>query len=180
MKQSDPLQLQEEGSLEPPGPIGRLTRLTLGLACLYGLYELILYHQNIIQTPVSVLPNLVIMVFAAVFITNYVVNIGLGRSWGRWPSYVLVGASVLLATVAWLTFGTPDHPMFGAVLWAWLVYFFAHLGMSFVLAAVLATPGCEMRSIPQLFGKITGRRVAEHHCPAAFIAKIDNWESKRA
>ncbi|MFQ5549276.1 MAG: hypothetical protein ACE5FV_13355, partial [Woeseia sp.] len=125
MKQSDPLELVGQGTLQPPGPIGRLTRLALGLACLYALYELILYHQSIIRTPVSVLPNLAVMVFAAVFITNYVVNIGLGRSWGRWPVYMLVGASVLAAGIAWLTFGTPDHPLFGAVLWAWLVWFFA-------------------------------------------------------
>ena len=72
-----------------------------------------------------------------------------------------------------------DHPLFGAALWAWLVYFFAHLGVSFILSAIIATPGCEMRAIPHLFGKISGRAVAEHHCPASFITGIDAWESKR-
>lgn len=179
MKQSDPLELVEGGTLAPPGPIGRLIRLILGLACLYALYELILYRQSIIQTPVSVLPNIVIMVAATVLIINYVVNIGFGKSWGRWPSYIAIGSTLILAAIAWLAFGTPDHALPGSVLWVWMVYFFAHLGVSFVLSATLATPGCEMRAIPELIGRISGRAAAEHHCPAAFITRIDAWERKR-
>jgi hypothetical protein len=179
VKQSDPLQLVNEGTLEPPGPVGRLVRMSLGFACFYALYVLVLHIQSIIQTPVSVLPNIALLVFAAIIIINYVINIGFGKSWGRWPSYFSIGAALLLALIGWLVFGTADHPLFGAALWAWLMYFFAHLGVSFVLSAIIATPGCEMRAIPHLFGKISGRAVAEHHCPASFITKIDAWESKR-
>jgi len=179
VKQSDPLQLVDEGTLRRPGPVGRLARLALGIACFYALYVLVLHIQNIIQTPVSVLPNIAVLVFAAIFIINYVVNIGFSKSWGRWPSYLSFGAALLLAVIAWLAFGTADHPLFGAALWAWLFYFFSHLGVSFVLSAIIATPGCEMRAIPHLFGKISGRAVAEHNCPASFIAEIDAWESKR-
>jgi hypothetical protein len=164
MKQSDPLQMVNEGTLNPPGPLGRLVRLSMGLACFYALYVLVLHIQSIIQTPVSVLPNIAILVSAAIFIINYVINIGFGKSWGRWPSYFSLGAALLLAVMAWLAFGTPDHPLFGAAL---------------CLSAIIATPGCEMRAIPHLFGKIYGRAVAEHHCPASFITKIDVWESKR-
>jgi len=81
--------------------------------------------------------------------------------------------------MAWLAFGTPDHPLFGAALWAWSVCFFSHLGVSFTLPAIIATPGCEMRAIPQILGRISGRAIAEHHCPASSITKIDAWESKR-
>ncbi len=179
MKQSDLLDLVDEGTLKPPDPVGRLVRMSLGFACFYALYVLVLHIQSIIQTPVSVLPNIAVLVFAAIIIINYVVNIGFGKSWGRWPSYFSIGAALLLAAMSWLAFGTADHPLFGAGLWAWLVYFFAHLGVSFILSAIIATPGCEMRAIPHLFGKISGRTVAEHHCPASFITKIDAWESKR-
>ena len=79
------------------------------------------------------------MVFAAIIIINYVVNIGFGKSWGRWPSYFSIGAALLLAVMAWLAFGTPDHPLFGAALWAWLVYFYAHLGVSFILSAIIVS-----------------------------------------
>jgi len=180
VKQSDPLQLVEEGSLERPGPVGRIVRLALGIACLYAIYELLLYRQVIINTPVSVLPNIALLVFLAILIINYVVNIGLGRSWRRWPSYVSVTTLLVLAGASWLLFGTPDHALLGLVFWVWLLYFFSHLGLSFVLSAIIATPGCEMRSIPQLLGQISGRPAQEHHCPASFITKIDAWEKRTA
>ncbi len=179
MKQSDALELVKEGSLDRPGPVGRLVRLTLGIVCMYALYTLLLYWQTIIQAPISVLPDIAVMVFATIFIINYVVNIGFGKSWGRWPSYLAVGSSLLLAAIAWLLFGTPDHALPGTVMWAWMAYFFAHLGLSFVLSAIIATPGCEMRAIPELIGRMSGRSAAEHHCPASFITNIDAWESKR-
>ncbi len=179
MKQSDPLQLVEQGSLERPGPIGRLVRLALGLACAYALHELVLYRVSIISTPVSVLPNFSVMVLAAILIINYVVNIGFGRSFGRWPSYISIAAALLLAALSWVAFGTPDHPVLGTALWIWLGYFYLHLGVSFVLAAAIATPGCEMRAIPELVGRIMARETAEHHCPASFITRIDAWERGR-
>jgi len=178
MKQSDPLQLVEEGSLERPGPVGRIVRLALAILCSYALYELIVYRASIIATPVSSLANFTVMVLAALFIINYVVNIGFGKSFGRWPSYISVSVMLVFAAMSWLAFGTADHPMLGVVLWLWLVYFYLHLGASFVLAAVIATPGCEMRSIPELVGRLTGRTVEEHHCPASFITSIDAWENR--
>lgn len=180
MKQSDPLQLVQRGSLERPGPIGRMVRLALGIVCTYVLYDVIRYREDIIATPVSLLPNLTVMVLAAILIVNYVVNIGFGRSFGRWPSYVSIGVLLFFAVNAWLAFGTPDHPLPGTVLWIWLVYFYSHLGASFVLAAIIATPGCEMRSIPELIGRVTGRAVEEHHCPASLITKVDAWEKRAA
>ena len=178
MKQSDPLQLVEQGSLDRPGPIGRVVRLALGILCSYALYVLIVYRATIIATPVSALASLTVMVLAALFIINYVVNIGFGKSFGRWPIYISIAVMLLVATMSWLAFGTPDHPMLGAVFWLWLVYFYSHLGVSFVLAAAIATPGCEMRAIPELIGRLTGRRTEEHHCPASFITRIDAWEKK--
>jgi len=179
MKQSDPLLLVDEGSLERPGPVGRIVRFALGILCLYAIYELLLHHEAIIETPMSAIPNISFLVFVALLIINYVVNIGFGKSWGRIPSYLSIAVMLILAGVSWLTFGTLDHALLGAVLWGWLFYFYAHLGSSFVLAAIIATPGCEMRSIPELIGQITGQAALEHYCPASLITKIDAWERER-
>ncbi len=177
MKQSDPLELEDPGLLKRPRSIGRLLRLLLGSACLYGLYYLLVYREAVITTPVSKLPNLVVLAAVAFWIVNYVVNIGFGKSWGRWPSYVSAIVMMTSATIGWMITGTPDNSILGAYLWLWLVYFYSHLGLSFVLAALIATPGCEMRSIPQLLGRLSGRKVQEHSCPASLITKIDLWES---
>lgn len=178
MKQSDPLQLVKAGSLIPPGPIGRTVRLALGIVCLYALYQLIIFRWNIITTPVTVLPNLAVMTLAALCIINYVVNIGFGKNWGRLPGYVSVATMLILAGAGWLIFGSPDHPTLGIAYWFWLAYFYTHLGISFMVSAAIATPGCEMRAIPELIGKITGKSSFEHHCPVAFITKIDEWEQR--
>ncbi len=84
----------------------------------------------------------------------------------------------IIALVSWIVLGTADHWVLGIVFWSWLFYFYMHLGTSFLLASVLATPGCEMRAIPELFGKLSGNPTDEHHCPAAFITRLDEWEAR--
>lgn len=71
------------------------------------------------------------------------------------------------------------QPIFGIPLVLWLGYFYTHLGLSFVLAAFIGTPGCEIRSMPEFLGRISGKPSEEHYCPAGFITAIDEWELNR-
>jgi hypothetical protein len=180
MKQSDSLDLAAPGSLERPGIIGRLVRLALGVLCLYGLQEIITYRAELIETPVSSLPNFALLIALCVCIINYVVNIGFSREWGRLPLYLSLGIFGLTAGASLIIEGSADTGILGISLFAWLFYFYAHLGISFVVASLLATPGCEMRAIPDLVGRASGQGAQEHHCPAAFITKIDEWEQRRS
>ena len=179
MKQSDPLELVVPGTLVRPGPVGRLTRLGLGAFCLYAVGNIVLDAEAIVARPFSSLDNLIVLIVFALFAFNYVVNIGYSKSWGRRPLVVSLVVLGLSASVAFLVSGTPDGPIFGVPLTLWLGYFYAHLGIAFVLAALIATPGCEMRSIPEVFGRVTGNLSQEHYCPATFITKIDAWEQQR-
>lgn len=178
MKQSDSLQLVEPGTLAPPGPIGRTVRLVIGAACLYALYQLVIYRSSIIALPIAHIGNIWPLLIVPFFIINPVVNIGFGVSWGRWPSYLSVISLTLIATGSRVLTGSFDNSIFGAGLWLWLTYFYTHTGLAFTLAGIAATPGCEMRALPDLFGKLTGKPAQEHHCPA-FIGTIDNWERQR-
>ncbi len=178
MSQSDELQLVTPGTLHRPGVYGRSARFLLGVACLYALFELVTFRDNIVSQPFSSLPNISVMLVIALCIVNYVVNIGFGVSWKRLPSIVSVAVIGIAMLAAWTVTGSADNEYAGLILWLWLVYFYAHLGFSFVLASIIATPGCEMRAIPELVGKVRRQEVEEHHCPAAFIQKIDDWEMK--
>lgn len=178
MKQPDPLVLLEQGTLRRPGPYGRLARLALGILCAYALYELFENSWFIIQSPVTAMLAIVALLTPAVLIFNYVVNIEFGRSWARRPIYLSAAGMLAIAVASWLSFGTPNHAAFGVVLWDWLLYFYAHLGISFVLAAAIATPGCDMCAIPELVGKVTGRLVAEHSCSVSCISRLDEWEQR--
>lgn len=179
MRQSDALELVSAGTLARPGPVGRTVRLLLGLLCLFVLYDLAGYWQAIIESPLTSLPNLAVALLVALCVFNYVVNIGFSGSWGRKPILWTLALLSTFAGVSLLAFGSADHPLFGAPLFLVLAYFYAHLGLSFVVAATIATTGCEMRAIPELLGRVRGRDAPEHHCPVAFISKIDAWEQKR-
>ena len=119
------------------------------------------------------------MLLVALCIFNYVVNIGFSRDWHRFPVFISVAVFALLALASYFITSSPSSPILGIPIVIWLAYFYAHLGISFVLAAILATPGCEMRAIPQLFNNIKGRHSMEHHCPSSIISGIDNWERTR-
>lgn len=179
MKQSDALQLVAQGTLIRPGPLGRSVRLIIGLLCLYVVFEIIRYWGPTSHRPIATLDERVLILLAPLCVTNYVINIGFTKSWGRRPLMISVLALIACAAVSALLTGKGEGPILGVPLNLWLIYFYGHLGTSFVLAAVLGTPGCEMRAIPELLGRARGEASEEHHCPAAFITKIDEWEKRR-
>ncbi len=173
------LDLVDQGSLARPGPIGRLVRLFLGILCLYGFWELVNVAPYVIKRPIDLLPNLALMILVVLCVFNYVVNIGFSKDWKFYP--ILVSLFVLGAagSISVLNVGSLSSAMFGTLLLVWMGYFYAHLSISFVLAAIIATPGCEMRAIPELFGKLRNSESKEHHCPSSIIRGIDTWESNR-
>lgn len=172
------LDLVESGSLEKPGPIGRIFRLTLGILCLYGLVEIVRVAPFFVADPIGLLPGMSLMIMVGVCVFNYVVNIGFSRNWNKFPVLVSLVAFGTMALVSYLVVGTPNSPILGIPIILWLGYFFAHLGISFVLASALGTPGCEMRAIPQLMGIVKHRESKEHHCPSSIISGIDDWEKR--
>jgi hypothetical protein len=173
------LDLVSQGSLVRPGPIGRLLRFTLGLACLYGFWELVQVAPYLIERPLELLPNLSLMIMVVLCVFNYVVNIGFSKDWKFYPTLVSVVLLGGVAGIGYLATGTASSNLLGVLIVVWMGYFYAHLGISFVLAAMLATPGCEMRAIPELFGKVAHREIKEHHCPSTIITGIDRWEHNR-
>ena len=173
------LNLVDKGSISKPGPIGRLLRLGLGLACIYGLWELFKIAPYFIEQPLELLPNLALMILLVLCVFNYVVNIGFSKDWKFYPTLISVIVLGVVAGANLIICGTASSSLLGVLIIIWMSYFYAHLGISFVLAATLATPGCEMRAIPELFGKVINREVKEHHCPFTIILAIDSWEKNR-
>ena len=173
------LELVEEGSLTRPGPIGRLVRLVLGTLCLYGLWQLLEVSPSFIERPVELLPNLSLMILVVLCVFNYVVNIGFGKDWNNNPLIFALSLLLIVATVSFLLTGNPGSTFLGVLIVLWMGYCYAHLGVSFILAAILATPGCEMRAIPELLGRLAKSEIKEHHCPSSIISGIDRWESGR-
>jgi len=170
---------EKQGSINPPKVIGRLTRLGLSGVLLVSIYSLVtnwsfLINNGLNYTAFETLAGLAI----AFIVFPYVVNIGLGLNLKLIPQYAIAAVLLGLGAYNQFTIGNFESPLFNGVVGGWLIYTFGHLGVSFLLAAILATPGCEMRAIPHLWTKLTGRETREHYCPG-FLDNIDKWEAKR-
>ncbi len=170
---------EEQGSLSKPGLIGRAVRLIFGAMLLWGLYSLLRYGWIVmIDTTPPRRPEWWFLIVLAFWLTPYVVNIGFTKNWRRAPQVVIVTLAAFAIAIDLAVYGAWWAPPLGILVLAWLVYFTAHLGVSFVLSALIATPGCEMRAIPHLWALTTGRSTKEHYCPGT-LDRIDRWEANR-
>ena len=93
---------------------------------------------------------------------NDVVNIGFGREFRNWPRYFALGLLALGSLSDKMSTGALWGDKISLAIAVEMFFVLGYLGISLVLAAILATPGCEMRSIPNILGKITGKPAKEH------------------
>lgn len=176
---SEPMTYEEEGTLAPPGPLGRLARALSGFGCAFFLYFLILHRHDILSGSGMIKFGSLVGIAFAVYVFPDVLSLGFGKSWSRKTIlFVLIGAVIIVASVGWVGFKSPLSPPLGTLIFIWLAYTYTHLGLALLLASGVATPGCEMRSIPSLWARISGNKSREHLCPGAFTP-IDGWEAAR-
>ncbi len=171
------LKLQAPGTLASPGMIGRLTRLVFGLLCVLYVYKLLSVTFSLLDSQQHIRPLLWNGLLPALFLVSYVINIGYSRHWRKWPAFISALILAAAALVGFLIDGVWESALLARTLWLWEMYLFLHLGLSFVLAAILATPGCEMRAFFHLFSIITGKPRHDHQCPIGPLRHIDDWES---
>ncbi len=167
----------QPGTLPQPRFIGRSVRLILGLVCCYGALSYGANPDALVRLGLPP-PSLLLGPAFAFWLLPPVVNLGFGRNWRNRPQLVVLVLGLGAMVVDLLVYGQLWAPVLGALVYGTTVYTFAHLGPSFILATLFGTPGCEMRAIPDLLGRLTGRPAAEHHCPG-FITPLDNWETRR-
>ena len=83
----------------------------------------------------------------------------------------------MIAGFGYLTEGTIQTSFLARTVWSWDIYLGSHLGIAFIVAGIIGTPGCEMRAFHNLFSRITGIPTKEHHCPIGPLRAIDHWEA---
>ncbi len=173
------LKLDEPGTLPRPGPVGRLARLVFGLMCLWYVYGLLMIAGGNVSQTGNIRPMIWNGMIPGLFLVSYVVNIGYSRAWKKWPAIVSAITFTVVALVGYLTSGTVETATLARLIWGWELYVFAHLGLAFLLAATIGSPGCEMRAIHDLYSRITGTPTKEHCCPIGPLHSIDQWEARR-
>ncbi len=173
------LRLDEPGTLTPPGPAGRLVRLGWGLLLALSTYTVWMNPQALTGWSFPLQPLWWVGGVALLSVLPYIVNIGFGVAWRAWPRNIVIGIMLVWIAANLFLYGSVWSPSLGWFVVAWQLYAMIHLGGSFLLAAAIATPGCEMRALPHLWTLLTGRATKEHYCPG-HIDTVDKWEGRRA
>jgi hypothetical protein len=119
-------------------------------------------------------------ILPGLFLISYVVNIGFSRAWRKWPAIVSAIVILAVAGVGYFLRGNIETELLARTIWTWEIYLFSHLGLAFLIAGVIGTPGCEMRAFHDLYSRITGVPTKEHFCPIGPLHPIDQWEARRS
>lgn len=172
------LKLDEPGSLPRPGPVGRLVRLVFGAACLWYVWQLLQVWGSWVLGDGRIRPLIWNGILLGLFLVSYIINIGFSRSWKKWPAVASAALFLVVGAFGYFATGTIENEYLAVTIWAWLLYVFTHLGISFVLSGLIGTPGCEMRALHHLYSRITGIPTKEHYCPVGPLHSIDRWEAR--
>lgn len=173
------LKLEETGSLPKPGPIGRVVRIAFGALCFYQVFGLIDVSGDLIRSDGHIQAVVWNALIIGLFLISYIINIGFSRAWKKRPAILSAVVFGALAAYGQITQGVIETNALATAIWGWELYLFTHLGTAFILAAVIGTPGCEMRSFHDLYSRLSGNPTKEHYCPVGPLNPIDNWESSR-
>ena len=166
---------EDQGSLDKPRLMGRAVRLLIGVYLLHLASPLIPNLGWFFQNGIPPYPTNMISAGIFFLVLPYVVNIGWSLNSKRIPQIVVVAVSLILGGIDYFTGGAFYGSTLKIFTVIWVYYTIIHLGICMVLAALLATPGCEMRSLPHLWSMITGSHTKEHYCPG-FLNCLDRWE----
>lgn len=174
------------GTLVRPGPRGRILRLLVGglqvTALVFVLLNINMFLRP--EEPFSVSLFVAIWLgFSLVVNIRFLrdtVNVGFHVNWGNSPYWVLWGLAALSLALSLGFSGAIWAIPFSLFVFVVILYTTVHIGISYILAAILATPGCEMRSIPHLIAILRRSDLAEEHsCDTGPWDRIDEREARR-
>lgn len=161
--------------LAPAGYLSRIGKLIAGLLQVQLAFTLMTNPGlTSAESPWSN-PTLWFVIVLAFALFSWTVNLGFNRSWGKKPFFAAVATVLATLGLGVATGGSAWGLPIAAVLYAVTLYVHGHMGISHVLAALVGTPGCEMRVIPQLWARFTGGAAELKVCPG-FWTPLDNWE----
>lgn len=159
-----------------PGPIGRIVRLILGLLVLQAAIEAVLrLVDGVSGFPGTDDVGLLVAIVVAAWLTPTVYDIGLGTNHGnQWR--LVAAAGIGAAALGGLAIGAPGTGLTIGIL-VWVAITLGWLGVAFLVATVLRTPGCEMRSLPHLASLVLPGERDFVACPGP-LQPLDEWEAR--
>ena len=134
----------EPGTTPKPLIIGRLLRFSFALFLGYGFVFFLVSRAELtgsdFPTSLSWVGYWIGLAFSWWYFSDLVV-VGLGRSWGRRPQAAALGVAAILLVTDLVAHGEIWEPPLAWGIFLFTEFFFGFLGVSFLLAAVLAVSG---------------------------------------
>ena len=131
---------QPTGTLPKPLIIGRLGRLTFGLASLFFFVWLLTHRGAFVGSGVPDIGWWIGVFFALYYLRDLVV-VGLSLPWGRQAQVGALIIATVLLVVDQVAYQSLWGPPLGWGVFTFTALFYGSLAASFLIAAILAVPG---------------------------------------
>lgn len=132
---------KDPGSIEKPGPIGRMIRIFFGIFCFYFLYVVIIGYDEIFRADFPADFTFWLGVLLCLKSIHHVFNIGFGFHWGKWPQRIYLVLGFGAVVFSYVQNGTFWGPEVGVVVFGLLFLVLVTLAPSMILSGIIATPG---------------------------------------
>ncbi len=131
---------KEPGTYARPGLLGRGIRIAAGFALLYFFIKTLTGYNSYVGFGY---PGGTWWIGAIVsfYFLSEVINIGFTRSWKRRPQAFFLLLALGAAVFYILRYGEIWGPPLGLLVYILMVFVLGYLGISFFLAAIVASPG---------------------------------------
>jgi hypothetical protein len=162
--------------LAPPGPVGLVVRLILGAIAIYWFVAL-LTKWNVFLKVDPIESGRLYTVFT-LWLLPEVFTITFRQRWGAWPTVVFVAGGATIGVAGILIAGDVWNPLVAGWVYAGDLLVMAVLAVSFPVAIVTRSPGCELDALPRLVAGPRDGAVERPSC-AVGLDHLDRWEAAR-
>ncbi len=136
-------EMETPGSQPFPGPLGRIVRFGAGALILYMyLPEALFHHEGLIRIGWHVeMLGWLFAIVVGLHLLPVIIDRGFGLSWGRRPQLLFAALAIVGLGYDRIVYGTFWAPPVAWLTFVTITFVIVHLGISFVVAGLLATPG---------------------------------------
>jgi hypothetical protein len=160
----------------PPGPLGLAVRVALGALFVYSFVSHLTKWSVFLE--LDPLESDRFYTLVSLLLLPEVFNIAFRRRWGLWPTAVFLAGGVILGLAGLLIAGEVWNPVLAGWVYAGDLLVMAALAVSFPVAIVTRSPGCELDALPRLIAGPLDRAVERPRCVVG-LDRLDRWEAAR-
>ncbi len=162
--------------LARPGPIGLGIRVLLGATALYW-FAALLTKWNVFLERDPIQSGRLYTLFT-IWLLPEVFALTFRRPWGPWPAVVFLAGGAVIGLAGHLAGGRLWNPVLAGWVYAGDLLVFGALAVSFLVAVLTRSPGCELGALPWVLGGRQGEAAPRPGC-AVGLDRLDAWEAAR-